>query len=383
MMAAVEHRDVLAARVQDVLEQLAHVEQAMRAPIVDDHLLKRVAVRFAALIGRHRATALRLRQDLQQGGALDDGWARLDELRADCAPLFAESLAAVHGALARVIELDRGLCRVADALVEDLADLSECPWERFTVLAEGEHVDDLADIIRLRFPDVSVWSLPVAAHEFGHVVASALEDSPDLGLSGPFKRARAQGESAWAHAHEQFADCYATYVLGPAYVATCVIQRFDPPSAARPDPMHPDTGSRVAMCLDVLERMDRAEGLLKPFAGVAGAIRETWDVLVADASDTAEPTVVCDDALVDRYWSLLDRATPEARYCGWQRAEQTARKLLRQFEDGLRLDADAHDARDVINAAWFARLTGPPAAAARLGEWATAALSGSDPAGRP
>ena len=41
-----------------------------------------------------------------------------------------------------------------------------------TILAELEYTGHHARIIGLRFPAASIWDLPIAAHEFGHVVAS-------------------------------------------------------------------------------------------------------------------------------------------------------------------------------------------------------------------
>ena len=95
-------------------------------------------------------------------------------------PLFEESLALVEGALVRGAKLDNGLCQIADALLDELRTKADVAWGRFTILAEGEFFGEMAQIIRLRFPEVSIWNLPIAAHEFGHFVG------PELKQPGPF-----------------------------------------------------------------------------------------------------------------------------------------------------------------------------------------------------
>jgi hypothetical protein len=372
--AAVEQRQVLLAQVQEVLEQLNHVEDALDHPRLDARLRERVSVRFKVLLGQSRTSVLQLRDELRNDASLEQGWLDLHAIRSDSEPLFAECLALVEGGLVRAINLDRGLCRVADALLEELSRLSEGNWERFTVLDEGEYFHDLAEVIRLRFPDVSVWSLPVAAHEFGHYLGGRFEDSREVDRSSMFVRARAAGDAAHAVLHEQFADCFATYALGPAYPCMCVLQRFDPRTADVAGDLHPDATSRVALCLDVLVRMDSDAGLLSPFSRIIRALGDTWDEMVRAA--TGSRPALGDDARArleaagQQHWDLLERFVPEVRYRGWLRAAQVEQTLLEQHDAGGALAAEAEDLRDVLNAAWAARLGGPPAIAPALAEWA-------------
>jgi hypothetical protein len=372
--AAVGQREVLLAQVQEVLEQLNHVEDALDHPRLDARLRERIAVRFKVLLGQSRNSVLQLRDGLRGDASLEQGWLDLHEIRSESAPLFAECLALVEGGLVRAIKLDRGLCRVADALLEELSRLTEGNWERFTVLDEGEYFNDLAAVIRLRFPDVSVWSLPVAAHEFGHYLGGTFEDSRDVELSSAFVRARAAGDATHAILHEQFADCFATYALGPAYPCMCVLQRFDPRTAGVAGDLHPDAASRVALCLDVLTRMDRDAGMLSPFSYIIRALGDTWDEMVLAA--TGERPALTDDARARleaagrRHWELLEHSVPQVRYRGWLRAAQIEQTLLEQHEAGAALAADAEDVRDVLNAAWAARLGGPPGIAPALADWA-------------
>ncbi len=141
-------------------------------------------------------------------------WKELSEVRGECAIPFAECLAFALGPLVRGIPwqgsrgLDNGLCNIADEMLNELSVRTPQSWSRRTVLSDSEFMTDPAQIIRLRFPVTSIWDLPIAAHEFGHL----------LGLSpkSRFQRlieslARGYQERNWVHEH--FADLFATYLL--------------------------------------------------------------------------------------------------------------------------------------------------------------------------
>ena len=151
MTAAVDQRAVLRIQLQSLVEQLNHVDRALADEHVDVQLRERVAVRFQALVRQRRAAALALRDQLDAGASLDTAWDELEAIRADSLPVFSESLALLEGALARTICLDLGLCAIADALLREVSRLCERPWDRFTILADGEYFGNVAEIVRIRF----------------------------------------------------------------------------------------------------------------------------------------------------------------------------------------------------------------------------------------
>ena len=120
-------------------------------------------------------------------------------------PLFAECLAYAIGPSIRERGLDGGLCAIADGLLEELSQRMQQPWRRRALLAGAECVNVIAQIIRVRFPATSIWDLPIAAHEFGHVVGQVMQtDGAIAGLIGGADR------SMWPWIHEHFADIFAT-----------------------------------------------------------------------------------------------------------------------------------------------------------------------------
>lgn len=377
---AQRRRDLLRIQVQELLEQLNDVENALGHKKLDERLRERVAVRFQRVVGQHRDATIRLRDGLAGDLETRAGWSALNEVRAKTAPLFAESLALLEGGLVRGIGLDRGLCRIADAMLGQLARLSECPWDRFTVLDQGEYFNGLAEVIRLRFPDLTIWSLPVAAHEFGHHVAGLQMRNVDG--TQPFSAVQTQVKSN-AHAHEYFADCFATYALGPAYPAACVLQRFDPSSARRATVSHPAAAARVWLCLYVLGRMNRLAGLLSPFAAVIDLLSGAWSGMVEEAAGGA-PELAAEterklEAVGGIYWDLLEFAMPAARYRGWLTASGAVEGLLEAIANRRAREAKPGDVRDILNTAWAARQSGPREAVIPLADWGLRACLASVP----
>jgi hypothetical protein len=345
-----------------------YAQAAVEHEHLDPRLREAIGVRFTRLLTQRRRELSALRDAVDAGEVLQDGWSTLHAIRAAAQPLFAECLTVVEGGLVRGIGLDRGLCATADALLGELSRLSEVPWDRFTVLAEGESINDVADIIRLRFPEVGVWSVPVAAHELGHHVGRTLAGEGDLMSSTLFTRAGRAGPRVEAHTHEQFADCYATYALGPAYPCACILQRFDPKTAFDATDEHPDAARRVALCLFVLTRMDDDD--LRPFADVIETLASAWQPMVEAATGRTPSVEVDGDAVqAEQYWDVLEHAVPAARYRGWLRAKELTYRLLDEHARGGVPSADADNLRDAINAAWAARLSGPRGLALALEQW--------------
>src|ERR1035438_10508874 len=175
-----------------------------------------------------KVTALResVRQ-LPAEASLEIAWAQHDGLRREAETVISECLAFMGGALTRAHGIDFGLCRLTDAMLYDLSTRTDVGWNRFTIVADGEFFARLSGIIRIQFPDVSIWNLPVAAHEFGHFVASRWKDSALAGMIEREKRADRRYE---AYLNEHFADLFATFTVGPCFAMVCGLVRFFPAS---------------------------------------------------------------------------------------------------------------------------------------------------------
>ncbi len=365
-----QEQAILQARIGDMLQQVNRVESAIAETEIDAALRNRVAARFERLLRDQRRGLEQIGDDVNNGVDLTDCWSDFEERRGRCEPVFEEAFAFVEGALARRAGLDAGMCRLADALLDELSRLTDHRWQRFTVLAPSEFFYDMAEIVRIRFQDVGLWNLPIAAHEFGHFVAQELERGTSAAARVPFERAKQAGPSRYAHTHEHFADVFATYTLGPAFAATCMVLRLDPAAAASQD--HPSGPDRVSGVIHTLQLLEESGGIESNYAQIRGRLGESWQRLRGDGETDAATdgeSFELED-LTEELFTICDDEMPAGRYQGWLRAAV----LASEFSGGRRPRLMAPDITlpDVLNAAWIARLEPSAPSPERIGELALA-----------
>jgi hypothetical protein len=179
----------------------------------------------------------------------------------------------------------------------------------------------MVHVIRVRFPETSVWNLPVVAHEFGHFVAPELETREQVrGAIHPVREALdREGKGSLiqrAHMEELFADLFATYVLGPAYACTCILLRWNAGTAYKDREKHPSIAKRVDWILKVLERMNENESGGEPtFWRIAKELRKSWDESLRVAGQPAT---------LEQY---LDRRAKEKSRCIINRLDRCLTEL--------------------------------------------------------
>jgi hypothetical protein len=277
-------------------------------------------------------------------------WEKLAEVRSGSAVPMAECLAFALGPLVRGIPwqngrgLDNGFCDIADEMLKELSIRSPENWNRRTVLSDFEFIADPAQIIRIRFPVTSIWDLPVAAHEFGHLLGHGSRSQLKPRIEA---LARDYQERNWVHEH--FADLFATYVMGPAFACTCLLTRFDPsmdPSVN--SETHPSHGARAAAIVWALSEMEtEIEPATRTMSTVSRLVDETWRACLADASDGRDTRISeRQDQLLKRWlpelYKLVVEACPRSKYTQWD----SARKL----------DESAGSVGEILNAAWYAHV---------------------------
>ena len=121
-----------------------------------------------------------------------------------------------------------------------------------------------ARLIRIGFPEWTVWMVPLAAGELGFIFADRYRDLDTEVIAAAFAdvltgRAGPDGSEGEPAIDEEelrawVADAFATCVTGPAYVWAAMLLRADPTSAV--------DQRRVAVMVDVLELL--ASGLYDP-----------------------------------------------------------------------------------------------------------------------
>jgi hypothetical protein len=370
MPMAVAARLVLAARIRALRHDLVLARQALTSPTIREDLRDQVNTLFSALLDREIAELDRLSRSLAEDrpagrGSLEQSWETFRRHADDCDRVLKEYLAFVEGALVRTARLDAGICDVADALLRQLVAQTGVDWTRFTILADSEFFAPMTDIIRLRYPHFSVWTLPVVAHEFGHFVASRLthrlrgtkpldvlrrELREQLARDLPAAVRDPATRKALAHLDEFFADAFAVYALGPAYACACVLLRFDPERAFVETDEHPSDDSRAYLLFRLLHELS------PHYRKLAGALRATWqDGLTAAGRGESPAASAWLDRTAAKITDVLSAQLTEAAVQteDWARASEIARTIATDEWDE---DIPEVLLRDVLNGSWIARI---------------------------
>lgn len=354
-----DERSILMAQIQALMDELNHVKKALDEAPVDPNLRERMRSKFdfdLQILEKYDSLK-NLQADVEQDQPLATCWSLFVPIRQDCVPLFRECLAFIQGAMTRRTGLDGGLCRIADALLDNLGRRAGISWEFFTILAEGESYADMAQIIRLRFPEVSIWNLPIACHEFGHYVAKELKKRRqyDGTYYFPFQELLDSDPQNAHFLHEHFADLFATYTVGPAYACTCILLRFDPYTAYSDEPRHPSYAKRVHFILKALEKMNGEE---RPYSDIIEHLRSMWQksLVAADQPDHLNDDNIGQlNILLEDMYALIEPSLSKAKYTSWFRAQSLSYDLLLE-RDAAQLLRVEDRISDVFNAAWICRI---------------------------
>jgi hypothetical protein len=357
----------LRVRVQQTLEELECARERLKSDSMPSRFRKRIGRDFWEELD---ACALSLRELCPNPSApsqtpLSVLWSAFEAHREKAEGLVRECMSLIQGAIARDRKVDNGLCDIADTLVEELEDVASFGWRRFTLPADGESLTHVGQVIRVRFPAQAIWSIPVAAHEFGHFAGRKMttpDQDGDSAIFATFLREVAERQGSdlevvqRSHYREFFADLFATYVLGPAFVCTCLLLRFDPCKANVSTPTHPSDGRRAHAMISLIKRMSIRSGVT--FSGVPDLVEQRWLESRRDAgqpADSDEQTARKQlDVLALKMDARLHGSNPALEYTTWTRAQELCAALVRAEP----ATSPSTRVTDLLNAAWLARLQG-------------------------
>ena len=358
-------RSILREQIEELQGRVNRVNQAICAPEVgrpgiEPRVLDRVRLRFRQrLLDQDNSLDIARHMVLDPECHLADCQVVFRRACQGCELLFAEALAVLEGALARSARLDDGFCDAADRLIAEISKQAQRDWNRFTILYEGELFSNLAEMIRIRFPSAGVWDLPIAAHECGHFIST---QTWERDRAGDFRHAfqefldanKAEPESPPSyHLHEYFADVFAAFAVGPAYALTALLLRFDASRPYEETDTHPNPAKRAYLILRTLKWMDR-KSLFPHFEGIIDMLSKRWP--------PDQETRAHGDHFLDHWLGpMIERNFPLARYETWTKAQVLAQKLGRGRDTKTESE---YSLRDVLNAAWLARIRTPGSRAA-------------------
>lgn len=241
----------------------------------------------------------------------------------------------IGGVAVRRWRMDEGICDFGEYLVSE--NLKQgASWGSVTIVgAKGffHPAAQTTQIIRLRFPEWDIWSLPFIAYEFGRWIVGEeyiegikeffkeekdrmlrlitvgdvttlveigdltkdeIEDGEIKNLAPEFRALRADYQTKTQSAEEVgrtidqksdwmkelFANAFATYFLGPAYAYAQVCLRLDPIEALQDRPLTPSLACRVGLMLQMLREMNeekREEYDKGPYEAACQRLETQWE----------------------------------------------------------------------------------------------------------
>jgi hypothetical protein len=271
--------------------------------------------------------------------------------------VFAEYVDFLRGLAMRDTGLDEGICQIADELLGKWKILDV--GYSLTIPARQEALTmTLARIVRLGFPEWTIWALPLAAHELGHVVVSSPTKLKQ------FVEEKAPDEQARYHLQEFLADACATLVMGPAYAYAAILLRFNPLTAYVEDTYeHPADAKRAYIVFTVLNWMNDRAHETQPYRGIIQTLEKEWNAALKQAGWSETQALQGQEQLEGWVASLKERklmgeVAVAYPVTSWDRAQGLQKQLLQNRDADFQVSG-TYDLRDVLNAAWLCRIQEP------------------------
>ena len=309
----------------------------------------------------------------------EEAWPSYQKVRARSELVFRECLDLLGGLALRDRSTDDQICQLADELI------FECAQPSFRVLATMPSLAlDLGDsltssmlrrVASIRFPDWTLWTVPLVAHEYAYVMTE-LEN---------VLRSHVSGEaSAWSLAHGSnlgaddimaddikeeirlrnenyarvlLADAFATFAMGPAYACAAVLLRLDP--AYDGHRYRPSDSTRARMILGVLDEMNRTS--MGVYKDILQFLTQRWEdisrLVPTSAADEAEDILVPQRVSAYLHRKFKYKRTGYSPQ-GWIEARKWSMEW-QQFPRDPAVPKDlgvTHSLRDALNAVWDCRV---------------------------
>jgi len=309
-------------------------------------------------------------ENIRADGSGDGPWANFRDLSA----VWMEYLDYLAGLCLRHECVDDRVCEIADALINELETKAE-GLSALAIPGRESGARTLPRAVYLRFPEWTVWALPLATRELWHIAREASFLGMNFARFAERKglpASQLRDGPASSPLHEGFADMFATYIMGPSYACAALLLALDPLK-----PMHQE---RAATILETLLWLgtstgDRSEGVdrsnANTFYDVHSELQRSWEQAIADMHPS--PTRVSEHfevwmkAFLD-YLATVDQLRfPTTE---WQLLTDDWTGALRSGNVGG-LPVDGTSVRFAMNAAWQVRLDQPAQSHNRLAELCT------------
>jgi hypothetical protein len=284
--------------------------------------------------------------------------------------ILTEYIEFLGGFALRDTGFDAGISQVADELLRSYSKRTDLHMMAIPTRQQAVAMT-LAQIVRVTFPDWTIWSLPSTAHEFWHIVAwKDLEDELHSALR---QLPGNKSGSVEPRFNNCLGDAFAAYTMGPAYAFFAIFLLLDPLSpytSSADDAAHE---VRAHSIFQMLECMDLKGSIIdRPYSDVRERLRAAWDNAISQTG--AKPKIdekkqlneekqVADDKrrttdLVKALYTTLIKtsASPAFTVEIWNEIkDKWVDPLIQGKVDEIKVPVDA-ELRHVLNAAWLARV---------------------------
>jgi hypothetical protein len=177
-------------------------------------------------------------------------WEEYDKLERSSEKLLGEIVELMGGLAFRDRSVDPWFFATADELVGWYAQRTNEPWDGVTVpCVRGAVAWTLVRIVGFRFPEWSVWALPLTAYEFAYqyLKVGGLKPAKVKEMIKTYLEGEVEIEELGEY-QVLLADAFATFTTGPAYLFAALGLRLSPQEA-----------ERALVIFRVLERLDDEE----------------------------------------------------------------------------------------------------------------------------
>ncbi|MEU5891495.1 hypothetical protein ABZ835_32305 [Streptomyces sp. NPDC047461] len=205
-------------------------------------------------------------------------WDTFDnELSPDIQQLFTDYVDFVGGLAVRANTLDQRVCRLTDRLLKDLHLTLSVP--SVVVPAQQTALGQvMQSVIKLGFPEWTIWGVPLVGHEVGlNVARTAIRGEGPAEFKVLLSDDVSYGMSQ-ARRAAVFADVFAAYVLGPGYARAVIQSRLEPHRAPLGADDPPDA-ERAQVILGVLRHLGELKALRSDseYRSTLAGLQEFWD----------------------------------------------------------------------------------------------------------
>ena len=307
---------VLVAQIEALISSLDRVERVVTSEKLGARYTRNIRGKFSLVINPIRNSLQTLRESMigrrLSKTELSEAWEKYRSYNQKSRRIFSQCLDLLGGVMLRGQQLEENTCDIAEALIGEIGRKTGYSWTSVMILSEDRLFDDVTyrtEIVRLRFPEWDIWSLPFTVYEVGQLIAANRDRIPDDGdfFDNQMKRIRdliidtatdttdetekwarefvtirdkyrAKKKSSNGTTNEKtirdeeeikeflsrlsqrlkilFADLFATYFLGPAYIYARLYMRFMPDTLILDQAPEYTSALRVSIMMSTLDQMN-------------------------------------------------------------------------------------------------------------------------------